>query len=187
MKTHLLPPDQRFKGKILFIFSNPDKAAESALHRITHSPSNGRTHFSNVESADQKWFDEIDRNGNHQTLEKNLLAYDALGCFRQLKDWLHKKVQPCDLQEAQILAIKYEHLWDAETILAIQEFLQLPAFDLPPKRERGRDSDELSAQEKSFKKRYNLGTEDEPIYRAYDKARKLWEKAAPFQFLKLEN
>src|ERR1700738_3483663 len=34
IKTHLLPPDTRYKGKILFIFSNPDKAAESALHLV---------------------------------------------------------------------------------------------------------------------------------------------------------
>ena len=31
-KTHLLPPDKRFLGKIVFIFSNPDQAAESALY-----------------------------------------------------------------------------------------------------------------------------------------------------------
>ncbi len=184
LKTHLLPPDEKFKGKILFIFSNPDQAAESALHRITHSPTQGRTHFSHVESSDKKWFKAIGNNGNHQTKEKNLLAYDALGCEKQLEEWLHTKSQACCLQEAQILAIKFEYMWEAETIQAIQEFLQINAFEFPPKKERGYEKEELSNLEISLKKIYNLGTDENPIYRAYDAARDLWEKAPPFQFLK---
>ena len=185
LKTHLLPPDTRYKGKILFIFSNPDRAAESALHLILNSKSHGATHFSHVETADQLWFQEIGRNGNNQTETHNLLAYDALGCVKQLEEWLHERSQPCDPQEAQILAIKYEHLWDFETIEAIKKFLKLKSFTLPPKRERGHEEAALFPEEMTFRKIYNLGTEEEPLYRAYDKARELCEQAPAFQYLKI--
>lgn len=185
LKTHLLPPDSQYIGKILFIFSDPDKAAESVLHRVLISPSNGATHFSHVETADQKWFNQIGRNGHNQTEKHNLLAYDAMGCAKQLREWLHKSVTPCHLDEAQILAIKFEDLWDPETVQMIKEFLKLKAFKLPSKRERGCDYEELSSKEIAFKSLYNKGTNEEPKYRAYDRARKLWREAPSFQFLKL--
>lgn len=186
LKTHLLPPKAKFKGKILFIFSNPDRAAESALHVILNSRSHGATHFSHVETADRVWFKSIGSKGINQTEIDNLLAYDALGCTKQLEAWLHEKSQPCGIQEAQILAIKYEHLWDPETTQAISDFLKLKSFKLPPKMERGRDPDELSDQEITFKKLYNVGTDREPIYHAYDRARELWKQAPPVQFLKIK-
>lgn len=185
LKTHLLPPDTRYKGKILFIFSNPDKAAQSVLHLILNSRSHGATHFSHVETADQMWFSEIGRNGNNQTETHNLLAYDALGCVKQLEEWLHGKSQPCGHQEAQILAIKYEHLWESETTQAIKDFLKLKSFKLPPQISRGRNEGDLFRKEMTFRKIYNLGTDEEPMYHAYDKARELWEQAPPFQFLKI--
>lgn len=187
LKTHLLPPNRKFKGKILFIFSNPDKAAESVLHRLLLSKTGGNTHFVHVESADQKWFDQIGRDARHQTEEHNLLAYDALGCNIQLEEWLHNRVQPCRESEAQILAIKYEHLWDHETVQAIKEFLDLQTFQLPPKEERGCTDNDLRHQEVLFKKIYNLGTERDPRYQAYDDARELWKQAAALQYLKLAN
>lgn len=185
LKTHLLPPDTRYKGKILFIFSNPDKAAESALHMVLRSRSHGVTHFSHVETADHSWFSKIGRNANNQTETHNLLAYDALGCAKQLEGWLHKNCQPCDQREAQVLAIKFENLWDPETIQAIKRFLRLKSFQLPPKRERGCDEEELLPEEMTFRSIYNVGTPDKPIYRAYDRARELWEHAPPFQYLKI--
>jgi len=187
LKTHLLPPSSQFVGKILFIFSNPDQAAESALHRVLNSPSNGKTHFLNVESSDYRWFKKIGENANNQTETNNLLGYDALGCVKQLEEWLHNKTQPCDLQSAQILAIKFEHLWEPETAQAIKEFLQISSFKLPPRLERGYDAKALSSKELAFRKVYNLGTDEQPYYRAYDKARELWEQAPPFQFLNLRS
>ncbi len=187
LKTHLLPPNAKYKGKILFIFSNPDKAAESALHLVLNSRSHGATHFSNVESADQAWFSKIGRNCNNQTEKDNLLAYDALGCTKQLKKWLYEELQPSDLENAQILAIKFENLWEPETIQAIQNFLNITTLKLPPKRERGCDLDDLSTQELNFRMLYNVGTQEEPIYHAYDEARVLWEQAPSFQFLKFKN
>jgi hypothetical protein len=185
LKTHLLPPNTRYKGKILFIFSHPDQAAESALHLVLNSKSHGATHFSNVETADRAWFNKIGRNASNQNEIDNLLAYDALGCTEQLKEWLHRRTQPSGRQEAQILAIKYEHLWDIETVQAIKDFLGLDAFKLPPKRERGCDLEKLSSQEIHFRRLYNVGTEEEPLYHAYDQARELWQQAPPFQFLKI--
>lgn len=183
LKTHLLPPSPSYTGKILFIFSNPDKAAESALHRVLISPSHGRTHFSHVETADQNWFKKIGRNASHQTEEYNLLAYDALGYAKQLEMWLDSRVRPCPIGDAQILAIKFEHLWDAKTIKAIKKFLKLQAFELPPKIERGCNFDELLPQEIIYRSIYNEGTDDEPRYLAYDKARSLWENAPPYRAL----
>lgn len=185
LKTHLLPPDSRFKGKILFIYSNPDKAAESACHLIMYSRSGGATHFYHVETSDQEWFNQIGRDGKNQNERYNLLAYDALGCGKQLEEWFYRKTQSCNLEQAQILAIKYENLWDRETCEAISEFLKVKAVELPPKKERGCNLEELSSKEKTFRELYNMGTDEGPIYHAYDVARKLWEQAPPFQFLKL--
>lgn len=185
LKTHLLPPDTSFQGKILFIFSNPDQAAESALYRVLHSRSNGKTHFSHVESADGLWFKALGENGHNQTETNNLLTYDALGCAIQLEEWLHNRARICDLQDAQILAIKYEHLWDPETVQAIKAFLKLKTFELPQKKSRGYTTDDLTANELAFRKKHNLGTNEEPLYRAYDKARELWLGAPSYQFLML--
>lgn len=184
LKTHLLPPDTRYKGKILFIFSNPDQAAESACHLLIASRSGGATHFYNVETADQDWFAKIGQDGKNQNETYNLLAYDALGCEKQLEEWLHVKTEPCNRQKAQILAIKYEHLWDEETVQAIKKFLKLQTFHLPPKLARGKAEEELFPQEILFRQLYNLGTKEEPLYQAYDRARELWKEAPPLQFLK---
>ncbi|MFI5342918.1 MAG: hypothetical protein ACHQUC_01730 [Chlamydiales bacterium] len=183
LKTHLLPPDTRYKGKILFIFSNPDKAAESACHLLIGSRSGGATHFYNVQTADQDWFTKIGRDGKNQNETYNLLAYDALGYEKQLEEWLHVKAQSCDLQEAQILAIKYENLWDEETVQTIKKFLKIKSFNLPTKIIRGRAEEELFPQEMMFRQLYNVGTIEDPLYQAYDRARELWEQAPPFQFL----
>lgn len=185
LKTHLLPPENNFKGKILFIFSNPDKAAESALRRVLTSNCHGELHFSNVETSDLNWFKTMINNGKNQTEKNNLLSYDALGYGKQLQAWLHGKSQPSNSKDAQILALKYEHLWDPETIQAIKIFLNLQSFELPAKRTRGSDKDRLLSEETSFRSIYNLGTAEEPRYKAYDEARKLWEQALPFQFLRI--
>lgn len=185
LKTHILPPSAKFKGKILFIFSNPDKAAESVLHRLVLSKTGGKTHFFHVESADQKWFERIGENARNQSNENNLLAYDALGCEVQLEQWLYKKVSPSTIKEAQVLAVKYEHLWDQETVDAIKEFLELKVFKLPPKEERGCGAADLTSMEIRFKKIYNEGMESQPRYAAYDRARDLWRNAPSLQFFKL--
>ena len=184
-KTHLLPPTAKFKGKILFIFSNPDLAAESVLHLTLKSKSFGYAHFhNNLDSANHAWLKKIG-NTQNQTLENNLLAYDALGCHKQLQQWLHVRTQECTAGEAQILAIKFENLWDDETILALKNFIKLNDLTLPVKRERGYKEEDLRPKEAEFRQRYNLGTLEQPIYEAYDKARILWNNAPGFQYLKL--
>jgi hypothetical protein len=185
LKTHLLPPNRNcFRGKILFIFSNPDQAAESALYKTLHQKHFGEEHFIHVETADRKWLKEIGGPYN-QTDQDNLLSYDALGTYEHLKAWLHTRTRPTSPEKAQILAIKYEHLWDEETVQAIRKFLKIPHFHLPHREERGHSNGELFSQELAFKKIYNLGTETHPRYGAYDDARILWEKAPPFQYLKI--
>jgi hypothetical protein len=184
LKTHLLTPDRRFKGKIIFIFSNPDQAAESALFRILHGNRFGDEHFSHVETADRAWLKRIGGPFN-QTEQDNLLSYDALGTYEHLKEWLYHRTEPASLEHAQIMAVKYENLWDQATIRAMRKFLNISHFELPPKEERGHKAEELLPQEIAFRKIYNVGTPDNPRYAAYDEARVLWEQAPPFQFLKI--
>lgn len=185
LKHHLLPPTKNFKGKTLFIFSNPDQAAESALAKTIRSKEFGKAHFEHMETADRKWLRLIG-NTQSQTLEHNLLAYDALGCYKQLQVWLHTRTEPCDLPKAQILAVKYENLWEEETQREIRKFLNLNQFKLPAYRERGLSPEKLLSEEVLFRKTYNLGTDKEPIYTAYDKARSLWEEAPAYQYLKIK-
>lgn len=186
LKTHLLPPDQNFKGKIIFIFSNPDKAAESALYMLLHNKSFAKTHFYHVETADLDWLKKIG-GPRRQNGKDNLLAYDALGTYEHLKIWLFDKTQPTDPDHAQILAIKFENLWDKKTIQAIKDFLGLTEFKLPTKKTRGRKTSELYTREMKFRKKYNLGTDSHPRYAAYDEARILWEQAPPFQYLNVSD
>ena len=183
VKTHLLPPSRPFKGKVLFIFSNPDLAAESALHRSMGDRVFGFEHFQHVETADFSWLQEIG-DSTQQTLIHNLLCYDALGYTEQLRQWLHTK-QPTGPKYAQILAIKYEHLWDKATIDAIRRFLDLKIFRLPPQQLRGCSLEEMSELEASIRLHYNLGSLENPRYAAYDEARELWKNALPFQYFRL--
>lgn len=185
LKSHLLPPTKKYAGKIIFISSNPDKAAESALHITMTDPAFGARHFYNMKSADKNWLTSIGST-DKQTINHNLLAYDALGCYQQLVAWLHSTI-PAKKKKAQILAIKYENLWDSATIAAIKEFLRLDHFELPPKRERGSAKEELNPQEIIFRETYNKGTEKKPIYPAYDDAREIWKTAPAVQYLNLPN
>lgn len=189
IKTHLLPPDKSFTGKILFIYSNPDKAAESILHRMLDQPPLwGFRHFRHMESSDQSWLEKIE-DPTKQTEEHNLLEFDALGYYRQLNDWLLLKTHKSFTTpfESKILAIKYENLWDAETINAIKEFFGIDVFILPPKRKRGYQENELFPIEIACRNLYNRGTWENPIYSAYDEARLLWSSMPPFQFLMLKD
>jgi hypothetical protein len=185
VKTHRLAP-KKFKGKILFIFSNPDQAAESALFLTLHFKNWGNPHFSHVFSSDQKWLKKIGGDARKQTLENNYLSYDALGVGKHLKKWLIDAVAPSSLYKANVLAIKYENLWDVETRSAIMQFLSLEHWDLPEKKQRGYLESQLTEEEKSYRKLYNSGSSDNPRYEAYDTARQLWILAPPFQFLKLK-
>ncbi|MBA3722481.1 MAG: hypothetical protein H0W88_08780 [Parachlamydiaceae bacterium] len=184
LKTHILPPSKKFKGKIIYIFSNPDKAAESALHLTIIQENFGRAHFRHLESSDKKWLKKIGKTTD-QTKKYNLLAYDALGCDIQLSQWLHQDTIPCKINQAQILAIKYENIWDSATQDAIKKFLALDQFKLPPYRPRGYNDEELDPRELVFKNMYNVGTPSEPKYEAYNKSRMLWKEAPPFQYLQI--
>lgn len=183
LKTHILPPDRKcFKGKIIFIFSNPDKAAESVLYQVLHQEGFWKEHFVHVETADREWQKKISLPQN-QTIEDNLLSYDALGTYEHLNVWLHTHTSPATPEKAQVLAIKYENLWERDTVNAIRNFLNTPNFKIPKWEERGHT--DLFPYEIAFKERHNLGTDEDPRYSAYDEARKLWEEAPPFQYLKI--
>jgi hypothetical protein len=182
LKTHILPPKKHFLGKIIFIFSNPDKFAESVLYLTLTDPQWIRLAFYHIESSDKEWLKKIGTTPE-QTETENLLAYDALGYFEQLKCWFYDRTTPCELNEAQILAVKYEHLWEPATQQVIEDFLLFENLSLPPQRERGRKWEVLTEKERSFRTLYNTGTQQDPRYAAYDEARLLWESAPPFQFL----
>lgn len=184
LKTHCLPPDASFKGKIIFIFSNPDFAIESALHFAMINPIFGIQHFNNMENSDQEWLNKI-QDSTCQTISHNLLCYDAFGCKQHLSKWLQEESSPSTIEEAQILAIKYEHLWEEPTIAAIKSFLLLDELKLPEKKARGCNPNELTHEESIFRLTYNQGTPESPRYAAYDEARVLWKAAPPFQFLKI--
>ena len=183
LKTHVLPPKPEFKGKILFIFSNPDKAAESALHMMLKDELFGKLHFIHVESSNMTWFDEIN-DTRLQTLEHNLLAHDALGITKQLRCWL-LDTTVCPIEDAQILAVKYEDLWKQRTIKAIELFLEIDHLEFPTYVPRGYTTQELYENELEYRNHYNLGSWEEPVYSAYDEARKIWEQALPFRFMKI--
>ncbi|MFI5342919.1 MAG: hypothetical protein ACHQUC_01735 [Chlamydiales bacterium] len=184
LKTHLLPPEARFQGKILFIYSDPNRATESALYMMLHHENFGPAHFRNLETADRKWFRRIG-GSRGQTIDDNLLSYDAFGVYEHLKGWLYTRTEPTDPENAQILAIKYENLWDDATVSAIRSFLKIDNFQLPLQKPRGHDKEKLYSKEIRFRKMYNLGTEKNPRYAAYDDATILWEQAPPFQYLKI--
>ena len=187
LKSHLLPPKLPWHGKIVYIYSNPDKAAESIFHvSLDHSfICDGRStwclHFDHVETADKAWLAKIGDTVN-QTVAVNLLSYDALGTERHLKRWLRKDVSPSTEKKGTILAIKYEHLWESGTIEAIKRFCGFDYFPLPEKKERGYALEVRSDLEKDVRRRYNLGTEAKPRYEAYDKARNIWKTAEKIQY-----
>lgn len=183
-KTHCLPPKSQFQGKILYIYSNPDMAAESFLNRSIKDPGFACAHFANMETSDLSWLKNIQTTAN-QNLSDNLLTYDALGYGKHLASWLHERTIPCHIHDAQILAIKYENLWDQETIQAIKNFLHLEELKFPQRRPRGYHGKELTELEISIREMYNLGTSEVPKYAVYDYARAIWEAAPPFQFLRI--
>lgn len=186
LKTHMLPPEESYKGKAIFIYSNPNQCAESLLH-LTLTDSNWRIHFKHMESSDLRWYRRIN-DLTRQSSTNNLLLYDAFGIKKQLLQWLRQMTTPDHRppSNAQILAIKYEHLWDQSTIDAIKKFLNIDQFELPPKRERGYHLNEQDPRESKFKNLYNQGTQDFPRYPAYDPGYQIWEDSPPYQFLKLK-
>jgi hypothetical protein len=183
IKTHLLPPNKQFEGKIIFIFSNPDKAAESALNKTVNSKKFGDRHFCHLQTAEPNWLQRIGGDTTQQTATHNLLSCDALGCYKHLVKWL-KDTIPCQPQEARILAIKYESLWDPVVTQSIKDFLGIEKFILPPYKPRGSDAAALNPKEIEFRSLYNVGTPQDPKYKAYDRARALWESAPVIQYLK---
>lgn len=181
IKSHLLPPSKRFLGKTIFIFSNPNQAAESALHVLLSNPSFGVWHFQNIETSVSSWSKYL----TNQTEANNLLSFDAFGTYKHLKCWLFTRTEPTSFSKAQILAVKYENLWDPETVAAIRKFLGLPNFSPQPFKPRGYSDRKLFPAEKKFRDLYNLGTRENPRYAAYEEAYLLWEQAPPYQFLRI--
>lgn len=182
LKTHQFV-SSAFKGKVLFIFSQPDRATESALRKLLKDPQFSYLHFQHIFTSDKAWFGKNSEEARRQTLEHNLLAYDALGTTLHLQRWLLDWARPSSPKTAQILAIKYEHLWDIATQKAIQTFCGLDHLELPPRKERGCKERNLSSLERTLRKASNKQNKSPPEYPAYDQAREIWEKAPPFQYL----
>ena len=67
LKSHLLRPPPSYIGKVLFIFSSPDKAAESALHTTLRSTAFGKQHFYNVKTSDMQWLAKLGGNQGAKT------------------------------------------------------------------------------------------------------------------------
>ena len=185
LKTHILPPDPTFKGKIIFIFSKPDTSIESALYQSLTDRGFIIDHFNNMELSDRGWLAQV-HGGDEQTISNNLLCYDALGYGRQMNQWLVLKTVKADHPvDAQIMAIKYEDLWDPATIQGVMDFLGVESLPLPLQKDRRyKDRADHPAQ-RMFIERHNRGTDSDPIYQAYDEPRKLWAQAPAFQFLNL--
>lgn len=164
-----------WKGKIIFIYSNPDRIAESVLHVSLANRLWGFWHFNHVETSDLMWHRRICGTTN-QTLEDNLLSCDALGIEEHLRQWL--SLERCPLEESCILAVKYEHLWDQDVIDIITAFCGIDHLPLQERNPgRGYPLDSLSEKERLMRVTYNLGTEQEPLYAAYDGARAIWENS----------
>lgn len=181
LKTHCYPLKTPFAGKILFIFSNPDKSAESALHLCLKEPLFEKEHFIHMEGSDLNFIKGSNKRSS-QTAMCNLLAYDALGIEKHLKQWFSLK-RAATVEEANVLAIKYEHLWDEETVTMLSMFLGIKDLSLPEKKARGQYA--LFPIEREARALYNKGSVEDPRYEAYEGAKALWESAPPFQLLKL--
>lgn len=181
-KTHLLPPTFLINGKIIFIFGDPNASAQSVCEIMFKDSLWIKHHFSQIETSDMKWLYELD--SMQQTIDHNLLNYDALGYEQHLQKWLQTQTVRCEINEAQILAIKYENLWDVDTIQSIKSFLQIPFLELPLYKPRGTRS-KMNEILTDIKTAYNQGTEDNPHYEAYKKATMYWEQAPNFQYLKI--
>ena len=171
LKTHLLPPDPGFLGKAIFIYSNPDKSVESVFYAVNKDPVWGKTHFKHLEGADKEWSTSLE--------EINLFSRDVLGLTNQLERWLLTGTVASNPQDANILVVKYEQLWEKATIKAMEQFLSLP-IKLPKKRERGKY--ERPEKQKKIQTAWNKGSEKNPRYEAYDQARDIWANSPAFQF-----
>jgi len=183
-KTHLFPPIS-FLGKIIFIYSNPDRVAEAALNRSLRSPAFGADHFRHMEDSDLLWLNKVGSTDN-QTESDNMLAYDALRITLHLKKWLID-LKRCPAKVANVMAVKYEHLWDKEVIEEMKKFLGISRILLPTKKMRGHSLHTLNEKERQMRLRYNLGTEKYPRYVAYDEARTIWMTAPPVLYLSLSS
>jgi hypothetical protein len=181
-KTHLLPPKIPYSGKILFIFSNPSQSADSLLHRSIKQPNFRIGHFNNFEITDLSWRNSLGENIEF-TLENNYLSFDGLEYHNQLINWLDES-RNSKIEDANVMTVKYENLWDQETIDQIKIFLNLNQFKLPERKKRGCSESELTELEREIRKKYNLGTLENPRYPAYDKATEIWEEAKPYDFFK---
>ena len=186
LKTHMLPPPQAssYELKTIFIFADPCLAAESVLHKCLITPGFANAHFRNMEGADQNWLAKLG-GPKGQNAKHNLLSEDVLGVTNQLECWLYKRTKPTTPEKATIFAVKSEDLWNEETLEALRAFIHVPNFELPEYRPRGQYK--LSKMEKYFRKLYNQGTETEPKYAAYERARFLWNIAPSYQYLRFSS
>jgi hypothetical protein len=178
-KTHLLPLDS-FPGKIIFIYSNPHKAAESVLHQFSLSKDFSFFHIRHMESSKIEWHLGLDDDSNNKVVQ-NILAADFIGYGEQIKEWVYN-LEIADFSNATVMCIKYENLWDKNTLINLANFLGVDSVTLPEQKKRGAFFKDLSIQEVELINKYNIGTKNDPRYKAYDFAFDLWEAAPPFSF-----
>ncbi len=183
IKTHCLPPPKdRFQGKIIYIYSDPHKSIESLIHKATGTL---KAHMRNMQTGDKELSDELSQgfyDDKEMILKQRLLQQDLYGYFVHLDCWL-RRLPICDPEQANVLAIKYENLWEEESIKAIRFFLQDDSFQLPFYRPRG--DYELTAVEINARNAMNLGSKEHPRYKAYDDAWNIWNTTPSIQWSNL--
>lgn len=182
LKTHILPP-QNFAGKIIFIFSNPYHSIESVMNQFRDSNFT-YNHIRNLESSSLDWHLPNNQYYNNLIIE-NLFKVDLLGLEKQLKDWVYN-LEEANENEAKVMAIKYEKLWDDQTQKMIAKFLNVDEFKLPVQKSRGIFKNKLSKKEKRLLQQYNIGSVDNPYYEAYEVAYDLWKNAPDYSFHSLK-
>jgi len=112
-KTHCYPPISLPKNlKVIFLFGNPVDIVISTYYKINEW---GRLHHQHLQSDDFIPNDSI-------------LTNDTLNLYHQFNQWYK-------YQSFTFISVKYEYLYDKETIKFIADYLEIP-FKLPKFKKR---------------------------------------------------
>lgn len=112
-KTHCYPPKSLPKNlKVIFLFGNPVDIVISTYHKMNEW---GRLHHQHLQS------DTFIPNDS-------ILTNDTLNLYHQFNQWYR-------YQSFTFISVKYECLYDKETIKFITDYLEIP-FKLPKFKKR---------------------------------------------------